>query len=226
MRASAYRRSMIAGIVFVALFVIGVFFALDGPDTKSSDSADTVAQKWVTWLSTSSHRTEHIIGGYLLIVGGVAFVWFCLGIRHRLEQAGPAEMATGRFVSALSVLGAGAMAVAAMMAADIPGAVNFGGEKAPTSGDAAHWITGLTFPFLFVVFALASAALIGAVTVATMRSNAFPRWVAYTGWLAVLGAIAAVIFLPMVLPLLWYLAIAVAGLARPAPPAVSAPGNA
>jgi hypothetical protein len=206
------------GIVFVALYVIGVFLSNDGPSTKSSDSADTVAGKWVTWLSSSSHRTEHLIGGYLLIVGGIVFVWFCQGLRHRLEQAAPAELTTGRLVSALGVLGAGAMAAAAMTAADVAGAVSFGGEKAPTNGDAAHWIMDLTFPFLFVVFGLVSAALIAAVTVATLRSNAFPRWVAYTGWLAALGAIAGVIFLPMVLPLLWYLAVAIVGLVRPVAP--------
>lgn len=215
MRASAFRRSMVAGIVFVVLFVVGVFMANDSPSTKSSDSADVVAHKWVVWLATRSHRTEHLVGGYVLILAAILFVWFCLGLRDRLEQSGPGEAGVGRFISALSVVGAGAITAAAMTAAVIPGAVNFGGEKAPTNGDAAHWIMDLTFPFLFVVFALVSGALIGAVTVGTMRSGAYPRWVAYTGWLAVLGAIAAVIFLPMLLVLLWYLAVAIAGLARP-----------
>ena len=219
MRTSAFRRSMVAGIVFVALFVFGMFFSNDAPSIKSSDSAAVVAQKWVDWLATKSHRTEHLIGAYLLILAAIAFVWFCLGIRERLENAGPGEVVIGRFVSLLSVLGAGAMTAAAMTAAVIPGAVNFGGEKAPTNGDAAHWIMDLTFPFLFVVFGLVSAALIAAVAIATMRSDAFPRWVAYFGWLAVLGAIAAVIFLPMALPLLWYLSVAIAGLVRPLPTA-------
>jgi len=217
MRTSAFRRSMVAGIVFVALFVVGVFMTNDAPSTKSSDSADAVAQKWVAWLSTKSHRTEHLIGAYLLILAALAFVWFCLGIRERLETAGAREVVLGRFVSAMSVLGAGAMAVAAMTAAVVPGAIEFGGEKGPTNGDATHWIMDLTFPFLFVVFGLVSAALIAAVVVGTMRTGAFPSWVTYTGWLAVLGAIAAVIFLPMALPLLWYLGVAIAGIARPLP---------
>lgn len=217
MRTSAFRRSMVAGIVFVVLFVFGMFFSNDAPSTKSSDSAAVVAQKWVDWLATKSHRTEHLIGGYLLIIAAVAFVWFCLGIRDRLESAGPAEVVIGRFVSLLSVLGAGAMTAAAMTAAVVPGAIEFGGEKAPTNGDATHWIMDLTFPFLFVVFGLVSAALIAAVAIATTRSDAFPRWVAYFGWLAVLGAIGAVIFLPMALVLLWYLAVAIVGLVRPLP---------
>jgi len=215
MRVSAFRRSMIAGIVFVPLFVFGAFFSLDGPEIKSSDSADVGAQKWAHWLTTSSNRTEHLLGAYLLIIAGLAFVWFCLGLRARLEQAGPAEAFTARFVAALGVLGAGAMAAAAITAAVIPGAVNFGGEKAPTNGDAAHWIMDMTFPFLFVVFALVAVALAATVNIATLRSRAWPRWVAHTGWLAVLGGIAAVIFLAMVLVLLWVLAVAINGTARP-----------
>lgn len=215
MRTAAFRRSMVAGIVFVPLFVFGTFMSLDSPEVKSSDSADIGAQKWAHWLASSSNRTEHLLGGYLLILAALAFVWFSLGLRARLEQAGPAEGMSSRFVAALGVLGAGAMTVAAMTAAVIPGAVEFGGEKPPTNGDAAHWIMEMTFPFLFVVFALIAAALIGTVAVATLRSGVSPRWVALTGWLAVLGAIGAVIFLPMVLVLLWVLAVAINGATRP-----------
>jgi hypothetical protein len=214
---------MVAGVVFVVLFVLGVFLTNDGPSTKSSDSAEVVARKWVEWIGSSSHRTEHVVGAYLLILAGFAFIWFCLGLRSRIEAGGPADVTVGRFVSALSVLGASAMAIAAMTSAVVAGAVNFGGEKAPVNGDAEHWIMDMTFPLLFVVFALTSAALIGAVTITVMRARVFPRWVAYTGWLAVLGGIGAVIFLPMVLPLLWYLAVAIAGLSRPAAPVVAAP---
>jgi hypothetical protein len=51
------------------------------------------------------------------------------------------------------------------------------------------------------------------------------RWAAYTGWIAVLGSVAGVFFLPFVLPLLWYLAVSIVGLTRasPAPVAVTAP---
>ena len=138
MLTSAYRRSMGAGIVFVVFFVVGTLMATDSPDAKSTDTANTLAQKWVTYLSTSSHRAQHLVAGYLLILGAIAFVWFCQGLRIRLEAAAPGDLIAGRFVSALSVLGGGAMAGAAMTTAVIPGAIAFGGEKAPTTGDAAH----------------------------------------------------------------------------------------
>jgi hypothetical protein len=217
MTAAAYRRSMWAGILFVVLFVLGALMSMDSPSFNSSDTATSEAQKWATYFAKSSHRTMHIVGAYLLIVGAIAFIWFCLGLRARLELAGVRETIPGRFVTALSVVAAGGMVASAMFTADIAGAVTFGQhEKAPVSGDAARWITDLTVPFLIVVFALASGAIIGAIVLATTRSAAFPRWVGYTGWLAGLGSITAVAFIPILLPLIWYLAVAVNGLARPA----------
>ena len=79
------------------------------------------------------------------------------------------------------------------------------------------------FPFLFVVFGLVSAAVIGTITASAMRAGGIPRWLAYAGWIGVLGSIAGVIFIPFVLPLLWYLGVAIVGLARAKPAAPTQP---
>lgn len=42
-------------------------------------------------------------------------------------------------------------------------------------------------------------------------SAALPRWLVYAGW-TLPGAIFGVVFFPFVLPVLWFLAIAVVGL--------------
>jgi hypothetical protein len=75
-------------------------------------------------------------------------------------------------------------------------------------------VAELFFPFLFVIFGLVSACIIGTLTVAAGRAGTLPRWLVYGGWLAALGAIAGVIFLPFILPLLWYLIVAVLGFRR------------
>jgi hypothetical protein len=72
----------------------------------------------------------------------------------------------------------------------------------------------LGYPFLGVVFALASAALIATVAL-TGRASGLPAWITYGGWLGVLGGVFAVIFLPIVLPVLWFLIVAVFGVMRP-----------
>jgi hypothetical protein len=80
----------------------------------------------------------------------------------------------------------------------------------------------MSFPFLFVVFGLVSAAVIGAIAIGGSRAGVLPRWLAYTAILGVLGGVFGAIFLPMVLPLLWFLVLAIIGLraagATPAAP--------
>jgi hypothetical protein len=214
------RRTMLAGIAFVVLFVAGVIVTFgDSPEIKSSDTATTAALKWTLELSKSSHRVGLLIGGYALILAAIAFVWFCNGLREWLASS----PATGRAISGLSVLGAAAIGVAALIGgAGIAGGVEFGEMPLP-SGDAIRATTELFFPFLFVVFGLVSAALIATLTVSATRAGTLPRWLVYAGWLAVLGSIAGVVFIPFVLPLLWYLAIAIVGFARAQRGAAGAP---
>jgi hypothetical protein len=208
-----------AGVAFVALFVAGVLLNFGNtPEIKSSDTAATAALKWTVELSQSSHRVALLISGYMLIVAAITFVWFSNGLREWLKL-GPS---TGRVISGLSVLGGGAIAAGALIGgAGIAGAVEFGENPLP-SGDAIRATAELFFPFLFVIFGLASAALIATLTISAAR-GAIPSWLAYAGWVAVLGSIAGVVFIPFVLPLLWYLALAIVGLTRARADAPSQP---
>jgi hypothetical protein len=221
MTAAQQRRAMVAGMAFVVLFLAGVFVTFGNtPEIKSSDTAARASAKWVLEMSSSSHRVGLIIAAYLLIVGAIAFVWFCNGLRERLA----ASPAIGRLISGLSVLGAGAIGVAALIGgAGIAGAVEFGESPLPLNGEAIRITTELFFPFLFVVFGLVSAALIATATVSATRTAALPRWLIYGGWLGVLGSIFGVIFFPLALPLLWFLAVAIVGFARAQPGADAEP---
>lgn len=215
----------VAGIVFVVLFVFGTLSSIDSPDIKSTDTSQMADQKWLTYLSSSGNRTQHVIGAYALILAGIAFIWFCNGLRTRIDGMGGGSIA-GRTIAGLSAFGAAALASAGMASADIPGSVSPGTDPLPTSGDVAREIANLTFPFIYVVFALVSAALIATVIVTAKRTGTLPNWLIYTGWLAVLGGLAAVIFVPMILVVLWYLALAIvttvsAGTSMEATPATS-----
>lgn len=220
MSVAARRAANVAGILFVALFVFGAFTAFDTPN--ASDKSSSVADhNTLTYLASSSHRVEHIVSAYVLIVGGILFVWFCLGLRARLLPADLADQSAGRLITLLSAVGAVLMAMAGMTSAVVAGAVSAGGEPLPTSGDSARVVMDLTFPLMCVAFALVAAALIATVCVAGRASAALPNWLVYTGWLAVLGCLGGIVFLPMALPMLWFLAVAITGLARPGLPAAA-----
>lgn len=210
MSPAELRRSMCAGIAFVVLFVVGVFVTFgNSADIKGSDSEATAAGKYVDIVSSSSHRTGLVIGAYLLIAAGLAFIWFTVGLRSRLSS-----VSAGRLVSALGVAGAGAMMAGGISAADVAGAIAFGDQPVPKDGDAIMVVMNLADPLLLLVFPLVCAAIIATVAVHARRSG-LPAWLGYTGWLGVIGSIFAVIFLPMVLPLLWFLAVAIVVLMRP-----------
>jgi hypothetical protein len=212
---------MFAGIGFVVLFVAGVVLTFsDTPEIKESDTAQTAAQKWVTEFSTSGHRVGIIVGAYVLLVAAIAFVWFCNGLRERLSLS----VGAGRIVSGLSVLGAGVIAVATMFGgASVAGGVEFGENPLP-SGESLRTGAEPFYPLLFVAFGIVSAAIIVTIAVSAARAGTLPRWLAYAGWLGALGSILGVIFFPVVLALLWYLAVAIVGLrARGGGPAQATP---
>lgn len=225
MNVAAYRRSMGAGVAFVVLIVVGTLLGLSNmPNLSSDETAQTAAAKYQDFLSSSGHRTGLIIGAYLLIIAGIAFIWFTNGLRARLQAADPGDPIAGRFLSGLGAFGAAALAASGMASAVVAGAVSAGGEPVPTSGDAMRVVMDLSFPFVFVVFGLVSAAVVLTVSVSALRSGAFPGWVVHTGWLAALGSILAIVFVPMVLPLAWFLAVAIAGvISAGKPQAIASP---
>lgn len=208
MSTGELRRSMIAGIVFVVLFVFGTFASL-GPNIKKDDTPSGAASKYLDYVSTHGHRAGLIVGAYALILAGIAFIWFTQGIRRW-----GGETIVGGFVGALGVLAAGAMAAAGMTTAVVAGAVSLGNTPGPSSsgGEAVRWVMSMSYPFLFVVVGLVSAAMIGAIALGGSRAGVIPKWLAYAGILGVLGGVFGVIFLPMVLVLLWFLALAIVGL--------------
>jgi hypothetical protein len=205
-----WRRAMTAGILFVVLFVVGVFL-VSTPDIKKKDTEATASAKYAHWISNHGHRVEVVVSAYLLIVAGILFVWFIQALRTELLST---NIVADRTVGALSAAGAGVIAAGAIINATIAGSILFGDEPVP-DGDTIRVVMDIAFPMLFVAFGLIYGAIIAAFALVTASTRALPRWVAYTGWLGVLGAILGVIFLPVVLPLLWFLIVAIVGLTRP-----------
>jgi hypothetical protein len=218
--AAQQRRAMVAGMVFVVLFVAGVILTFgDSPNIKSSDTGATAAQKWLTEISHSGQRAGLVIGAYVLIVAAIAFVWFCSGVREWVAT----DATMGRAISSLAVLGAGAIAAGSMTGgAAIAGSKLFGNEPLPASGDTLHAISQLFFPLLFVVFGLVSSCLSGTIATCARRSGRAPSWLVWAGWVGSIASLAGVVFFPFILVLLWYLALAIVGFTR----AGASPGGA
>lgn len=208
MTVAELRRAMGAGIAFVVLFVVGIFTSFgNSPNIKSSDSDAVAAGKFVSKLSDSGARHGILIGAYLLVLAAIAFIWFTRALGEIVGTP-----FTGRLIGGLGLLGAAGIATGAIAGAVVAGMVTFGSEPVPKDGDIIRVSMETSIPFLLVVFGLAVAAI--AVVVA-VRGTALPSWLRYAAWLAALGAVFGVFFLPMAVALLWFLALSIALLSRP-----------
>jgi hypothetical protein len=205
---------MLSGVAFALLLFFGATQMFGSTPNTSNKSADVVAQKYVTWLDDGGHRTAVIVGSFLVVLAAIALVWFASAFRVRFAPAGAPLMG-------FALLAAVGVAASAIGPLTVVGGHAFGDDPLLTDGNVIYMVSSLTFPALLVMFGFASSALIA--TIVTVGRRALPMWLVVFGWLAVVAGVLGVLFLPMGVVLLWYLAAGIYGAVRPAPaPAVSA----
>ncbi len=174
--ASWERLLALSGVAFGVLLVVA-WFASGGntPDYAGSD------QDWTTWADDNQWKSR--IGGFLILLAGIAFLHFAGTIRTVLGNAeatlrASEQLARAAFAGAITgitgITGAIVMiASAAMEGADADPVVS----RAVTSAAAGPYF----------VAAMGFAVMLAAAGLLTLRSGVFARW---TGLLALLGALS------------------------------------
>jgi hypothetical protein len=204
------RLGLISGIAFPILLFVGFsLLTANGPDT-SQGSASKIAQDWLKVMGNSGDRLQIIIGGFVMVVAALSLIWFAAALRERFAISATSPL------FGFALLGAVGIAAAMIGPTAIAGGHAFGSEPLPADGTVIWFITDLTYPALFVIFGFASSAFITAFLLGTKGKNVVPAWLAGFGWLAVVAGIVGVLFIPIVIALLWYLALGIYGLRRPA----------
>jgi hypothetical protein len=66
-----------AGIAFVPLFVVRFVAFLDTPD------GDAPVSEWTEHFEDSGNRMQSVVGGYLMALAGLAFLWFLVALCRR-----------------------------------------------------------------------------------------------------------------------------------------------
>jgi hypothetical protein len=202
---------MASGVGFVVLFAVGLMVATGQlPNTSGLHTQAAVDAKVFHTYDKAGTRAAIIVGGYLIVLAGLVLIWFLSGLRSRLRRGGESETVSGL------VFTFGAIAAVMIMAgggifATIAGDLSFGNEPAIHTADVARLLPEIGFPLVMIGGMLALGAVIAITSVAALRNGVLPRWLAYAGWLAVVGAALAVVFLPMVLVALWILAVSIIG---------------
>jgi hypothetical protein len=195
------------GILFAVFTFFGVMMTsggVAGGETTTAEAAD--------WLADSGNRTLAIVGAYLLAAGAIAFAVFLAATTRRMRDAGASSLTVDLariFGGAFAVLQLAA--AAAFLAA--PLAIEFENEPIPLDpGVARLGILGISLWLVPGMFT--AAGFVTTVAVSSLSAKVFPAWVAWTGLLCAVALLAAVVFLPALLLLLWTLAVSLLALVR------------
>src|SRR3989337_797662 len=80
-RGLSDRWTMLSGIAFAVLFIVGMLLGSDTPDPDAPDA------EWTAWFDDSGHRTLQVVAMFLMVLAALALVVFITGLAHRLRAA-------------------------------------------------------------------------------------------------------------------------------------------
>ena len=202
MPAAASSRTFIAraGWTFVILFVGS--FVLLGELVGSFADPD---RQFVALFSRSGDRLAFIAGSVLLLLAGLAFAWFAHAVSREAERYRPELLITGASA-------AGGMIAAALAFAAVPLSIQFGSITGDPGLEAGQAVLPQLGYVALGLGAMMPAAIFIAVAARTPRL--LPRWLAVSSYpVAMLVALTAFLFMPVVLFVLW-VAVSTAAISR------------
>ena len=159
----------LAPLTGIAVLVLGLagLIVWEGPaDRPELDQTPDVI------LAYFGDRDAVILGGFLLMLAAVSFLWFVGSLRAVLR---PAEGGVGR-LSAVA-FGGGVVAAAfvlALPAANVAGALF--ADQLSAEGAQTFYLFGDVFLY---PAAMAAAVLLAATALVALRTGALPRWLAW-----------------------------------------------
>jgi hypothetical protein len=165
----------IAGLLFAAFFTVGLILIRISPLVTAADDSQLLrlfdqSQDW--WL---------LIGSlYLLPFAGIMFLWFIAVIRDQIGEREDRFFATVFF-------GSGVLFVASLFAtAAVSGSLVVSVRYlrlGPPSAAEVDLVRALAYTLAFAISTRAAAVFLISLGTIGLRSRAFPRWFALTGYL-------------------------------------------
>jgi hypothetical protein len=202
-----HRWTAISGIVFVVLMLTGAFFVTDVP------KGDASAQEIAGYLGDSGTHTRNIVGAYLWVLGGLAFLGFVAGLRGVLRRAEGDTGTLSNLVFGAGVVFTAVWSASAVALAAVAYAVEF--SDAPvTNTDLVRVLPQLGGLLLLLGGGFAGILLLLATSVLTFRTGVLPRWLAWFGILVAITLVFDVTYMNIVPLLAWVVAASIVLLRR------------
>lgn len=169
------RWAPLSGVLTVILWIVGVMLI-----THNNPKDHATDEQILAWYRDNSNWV--LLGGWLFMLGCVAFLWFAVILRERFEDAGAPRTATRvAFGGAVAAVVFGIT----IPLTEVAAAINKDDISAATAGAAHRLSDGF---FVGAEMALIPVFLAGAVAI--LASRVLPKWWA---WLMILVAIVLVI---------------------------------
>jgi hypothetical protein len=203
--------TILGGVLYVILFVIGTIVLFNGPPDTSSAPAKIIA-----WYSDSGHRDRVNVGWILVTLSVFFLLWFVAALRRAVSMVDAEGILTG-------VVGIGGAVYAAVAFGSV--ALNAGLRTMSDdtfqhrvypelihAADDVGWVMHATG-------AVALGAMIIAASLAFMWGAVWPTWAGWLGVLIGILTLASIAFFPQLLFLLWILVVSIVLFLRPNSPA-------
>jgi hypothetical protein len=190
----------IAGLLFAVLFTAALLLMRSSPLTAASDAelAQLMADGRDQWLFVGAL--------YLAPFSGIMFLWFIAVVRDQIGEREDRFFATVFFGSGL--LFVALLFAAAAAAGSIVVGWRYLDLPAPTTGEVAT-SRSLAYTLLFAFSTRAAAVFLVSMGTIGIRSGAFPRWLAWTGYVAGIVLLLVVAFFDWIVLILpaWVAAV-------------------
>jgi hypothetical protein len=190
----------ITGVVYAVAVAVALL---------SGGSAETDAEL-LAFYAESSNRTSDFVLFFLLVVAGLCLLTFAAQVRERLAPEGPAV----RLVAASAVASATLLLATAAVWVSISAAYTQDGFR--LDPNTARLVGSVGYG-LFTASMMCAGLLAASLVTAARRAGLLPSWIAWSGFAAAALLVAAYVFVPVLLFLLWMLAASIALIARRAP---------
>ncbi len=185
----------------------GAFFVTDVP------KADASAQEIAGYLADSENHTRNIIGAYMWVLGGLAFLVFVSNLRSVLRRAEGGSGTLSNVAFGAGVVFTAVWSVSAVALATVAYAVEF--SDAPVSNpDVVRVLPQMAGLLLLLGGGFAGILVLLATSILTFRTGVLPRWLAWFGILVATALVFDVIYMNIVPLLAWVVGASVVLLRR------------
>jgi hypothetical protein len=189
------RWSALAGVLFVALFVVAL--ALTG---NTGDNPSEVQE----WYADEDNQTKTIVAWFIWVASALAFLSFLGTLRDMLVRAegGPGTLSAlvfgpGLVFTSLYVAGVSLIAAPAVLADDSD--FELDPNTAQLANDAGY--------FLLAGGVMVASILVLSASTAALRTGILPAWLGWVGLIVAVAMLFAIFFVPILVFVGWVLVV-------------------